>query len=174
MSRVVPKSVAPSFSQLSRACPRRNHGLRAAQYAALASRQAGVGEETAASQQSAKFLSGLAASTLMSLGVAAAAHATGQSEVAQLEQELTSSFSVDLGGYSVDHKDLIYGVFVGQVQDSPQTLEGNLFFLPDDKTELSDNNHAQREVFQLSFETAFHLAERYRRSCAQAPAAVLK
>mmetsp|Transcript_18462 Transcript_18462/g.51705 ORF Transcript_18462/g.51705 Transcript_18462/m.51705 type:complete len:292 (+) Transcript_18462:133-1008(+) len=50
----------------------------------------------------------------LSLGVAAAAHAAGQPEIQELEQELNSSFAVDLGGFSVDHKTLIYGVFVGQ------------------------------------------------------------
>lgn len=56
-----------------------------------------------------------AASAALAAGLAAAANAAGLDQVEAVEQELNSSFAVDLGGYAVDHKTLIYGVFVGQV-----------------------------------------------------------
>lgn len=51
------------------------------------------------------------AAVVAGMGMVAAASAV---EVQVLEQELTGSFAVDLGGLQVDHKDLIFGVFVGQ------------------------------------------------------------
>jgi len=53
--------------------------------------------------------------TIAALCATGAAHA---SELEVIEQELSSSFSVDLGGYAVDHKTLIIGVFFGQVYHS--------------------------------------------------------
>jgi hypothetical protein len=41
--------------------------------------------------------------------------ATEVQRVETVDKELKSSFDVDFGGVKVNHKDLIYGVFVGQV-----------------------------------------------------------
>ena len=60
------------------------------------------------------------------LGAAAASRA---SELEVLEQELSSSFSVDLGGYAVDHKTLIYGVIFGQVRRVDMVCNSALGFM---------------------------------------------
>eukprot|EP00951_Prasinocladus_malaysianus_P043258 scaffold537325_cov32-Prasinocladus_malaysianus.AAC.1 len=58
---------------------------------------------------------GAAAVTLGAAAAATAAAVTQGPEVVEtVEKELTQSFSVDFGGFQVDHKDLIYGVFIGQ------------------------------------------------------------
>ena len=72
------------------------------------------------SVETAPMRLGTALSTFITMfGAAAAAQA---SELDVLEQELSSSFSVDLGGYAVDHKTLIYGVMIGQVKRIRQSF----------------------------------------------------
>lgn len=80
----------------------------------MAVRAAAVREEREAAARAPALLCS-AGGAALTLGLAAAAHAAGaEDNVGLLEKELTQSFAVDLGGYMVDHKTLIYGVFVGQ------------------------------------------------------------
>ena len=57
--------------------------------------------------------------SMASIGLAPGAEAVStldtREELETIEAELNSSFAVDLGGFAVDHKSLIYGVFFGQV-----------------------------------------------------------